>query len=63
MRSGEPPQLAFGPFVSRVTGLRGGAHAYFEISGVANGTQLIGLRSPSGGVVPGTLRIAIARLQ
>lgn len=59
----QPPQLAFGSFTSRVTGLRGGAHAFFEISGTPSGAQLIGLRSVSGGVVPSTLRIAITRLQ
>lgn len=59
----QPPQLSFGSFTSRVTGLRGGAHAFFEISGTPSGVQLIGLRSISGGVVPSTLRIAITRLQ
>ena len=59
----QPPQLTFGNFTSRVTGLRGGAHAFFEISGVPSGAQLVGLRSISGGVVPTTLRVAITRLQ
>jgi hypothetical protein len=59
----QPAPLTFGSFVSRVAGLRGGAHAYFEISGATNGTQLVGLRSTQGTVVPSNLRIAIARLQ
>jgi hypothetical protein len=59
----QPAQLSFGSFVSRVSGLRGGAHAFFEISGPTAGTQLIGLRSTLGTAVPSNLRIAIARLQ
>ncbi len=59
----EPAQLRFGSFVSRVTGLRGGAHAYVEISGTPSGAQLLGLRSISGLAPPSNLRIAIARLQ
>jgi hypothetical protein len=52
-----------GPFTSRVTGLRGGAHAYFEISGSSLPVQLLALRSPGGGTPSPFLRIAIARLQ
>gem|GEM_PF-434847 len=59
----QPAQLSFGSFVSRVAGLRGGAQAYFEISGATAGTQLVGIRSTQGTVVPSNLRIAIARLQ
>jgi len=59
----QPPQFAFGSFVSRVNGLRGGAHAYIELSGTPNGPQLVGLRSVVGAAVPTNLRIAIARLQ
>jgi hypothetical protein len=59
----QPVQLDFGPFTSRVTGLRGGAHAYFELSGGASPVQLLGLRSPGGGAPSSLLRMAIARLQ
>ncbi len=59
----QPAQLSFGSFVSPLNGLRGGAHAYFELSGAVSGTQLIGIRAASGGATPSNLRIAIARLQ
>lgn len=57
----QPLQLAFGAFTSRVTGLRGGAHAYFELSGAAAATQLLSLRGVTG-APSANLRIAIARL-
>ena len=59
----QPVQLAFGSFSSRVTAMRGGAHAFFEISGTTLPVQLLALRSPAGGVPSPLLRIAIARLQ
>ncbi len=59
----QPAQLGFGAFASRVTGLRGGAHAYFEISGSALRAQLVGLRSTAGTTPSTNLRVAIARLQ
>ena len=56
--------LTFGAFSPRLLGLRGGAHAYFEISGVPGATQLLNLRSTTAGAAtPTTLRIAIARVQ
>jgi uncharacterized protein YjdB len=60
----EPVQLGFGAFASTRTGLRGGAHSYYELSGNAVANQLIQLRSTTAGAAPSTnLRIAIARLQ
>jgi len=59
----QPVQLGFGPFNARVTGLRGGAHAYFEIAGSTLPVQLVALRSLGGGTPSSLLRIAIARLQ
>lgn len=59
-----PQQLTFGGFVQRVTGVRGGAHMFFEISGTPGTKQLISIASTTGGgSAPGTLRIAITRLQ
>ena len=58
-----PTQLSFGPFTSRVTGLRGGAHAYFELSGAAAPSQLLSIRATGGGSPSTLLRLAIARLQ
>jgi uncharacterized protein YjdB len=58
-----PTQAAFGAFTSPVTGLRGGAHAYWELSGAHTAGQLLDLRGP-GGVAPnGVLRLAVMRLQ
>jgi hypothetical protein len=59
----QPVQVDFGAFTSHVTGLRGGAHAYFELSGSALPVQLLALRGPGGGAPSSLLRIAIARLQ
>jgi len=59
----QPTQLTFGPFTSRVTALRGGAHAYFELSGPALPSQLLSIRAPGAGAPSTLLRIAIARLQ
>ncbi len=59
----QPTALAYGSFVSRVSGLRGGAHAYFEVTGSTAGSQLVGLRSVSASAPSANLRVAIARLQ
>lgn len=59
----QPVQLGFGSFVAPRTGLRGGAHAYFEISGATAGAQLVGLRSGTVNPVSNLLRVAIVRLQ
>jgi len=58
-----PVQLTFGSFVSARTGLRGGAHSYYELSGSALANQLIQLRGTGGTTPSSNLRIAIARLQ
>ncbi|MGV3710747.1 MAG: Ig-like domain-containing protein [Gemmatimonas sp.] len=59
-----PVQLGFGAFTSTRTGLRGGAHSYYEISGSTVANQLIQLKSTTAGAAPSSnLRIAIARLQ
>ncbi|MEP6835583.1 MAG: Ig-like domain-containing protein [Gemmatimonas sp.] len=58
-----PVQLTFGAFVSSRSGLRGGAHSYYEVSGPALTNQLIELRGANGATPSTSLRIAIARLQ
>lgn len=58
-----PAQLQFGSFAAQQDGVRGGAFAYYEISGVHARSQLLSLRSPGGAAPSSTLRIAIARLQ
>ncbi len=58
-----PVALTFGSFVAQRTAIRGGAHAYFEISGTPNTPQLLDLRALGGGTMPSNLRLAIMRLQ
>lgn len=58
-----PVALTFGSFVAQRTGIRGGAHAYFEISGTPNTPQLLDLRGIGGTAMPSNLRLAIMRLQ
>ena len=59
-----PAALTWGGFSQRVTGVRGGAHMLFEISGTPSANQLISISSTTGGAgAPGTLRIAITRVQ
>ena len=59
----QPAQLAFGPFVSPVPTIRGGAHAYFELSGNFTQSQLLDLRGSATTPASLNLRIAITRLQ
>lgn len=59
----QPVQLSFGSFTSARSGLRGGAHSYYELSGSAPASQLIALRAIGGTTPSSNLRIAIARLQ
>lgn len=59
----QPALFGFGAFLSRVTGLRGGAHAYFEISGATVPTQLLSIRGVGGATPSTNLRLAIARLE
>ncbi len=58
----EPTPLAFGSFVASRPGLRGGAHALYEISGSMSGPQLLGVRALGGGEPASSLRVAIVRL-
>jgi hypothetical protein len=58
-----PRQVTYGNFSVNVTTLEGGAFAMFNLSGVQSAKQLIELRSPNGGDPPGTVRIAIVRIQ
>jgi hypothetical protein len=58
-----PVALTFGTFTTQRTGLRGGANAYFELSGTASTAQLLNLRPIGGGTPAVNLRMAIARLQ
>ncbi len=58
-----PVAVPFGAFESTRTGLRGGAHAYFELSGASTAPQLLQLRSVTGGVPSTNLRLSILRLQ
>ncbi|MBI3792337.1 MAG: Ig-like domain-containing protein [Gemmatimonadetes bacterium] len=59
-----PAPLAFGSFTQRTTGLRGGAHMLFEISGASGAAQLVALRSTAPGALASPfLRVAITRLQ
>jgi len=59
----QPTQLGFGPFVSAVPLIRGGAHAYFEFSGNFTQSQLLDLRGSATAAASANLRIAITRLQ
>ncbi|MES2179465.1 MAG: Ig-like domain-containing protein [Gemmatimonadota bacterium] len=57
-----PVALPMGAFTAQRSGLRGGANAYFELSGLAL-YQLLNVHSLSGGTASPNLRLAIARLQ
>ncbi|MDP1889609.1 MAG: Ig-like domain-containing protein [Gemmatimonadaceae bacterium] len=59
----QPTALSFGAFAALQTGVRGGANAYFELSGTSSAAQVLNLRSSSGGTASSLLRIAIARIQ
>ena len=58
-----PEAFVFGRFRSVVPTLRGGAHAYFELSGAANASQAIKLQAVDGGPLSTNVRLAIVRLQ
>jgi hypothetical protein len=55
--------VAFGNFNVNLTTLAGGAFAIFDLSGLQSAKQLIELRSVNGGDPPGTVRLAIVRIQ
>ncbi len=59
----QPTALSFGSFAAQQTGVRGGANAYFELSGTSSTAQVLILRSSTGGTPSSQLRIAIARIQ
>ncbi len=59
----QPNPLTFGPFASRVTGMRGGANAYFEISGDALPVQLLSVQGVGGAPTSINIRLAVVRLQ
>ena len=59
----QPVQLSFGSFTSQRTGLRGGAAAYFELSGTMTAPQMFAVRSLTGNNPSANLRMAIARIQ
>jgi len=59
----QPTALSFGSFAAQQTGVRGGANAYFELSGTLSTPQVLTLRSSTGGTPSSQLRIAIARIQ
>lgn len=58
----QPAAATFGGFAVSGT-LRGGAHAYVELSGDFSTAQVIALHSPDAPGVAADLRLAIARLQ
>lgn len=58
-----PVQLPVGSFTTQRTGIRGGAHAYYEMVGTPGAVQLLNLRALNGAGPSPSLRVAIARLQ
>ncbi|MEQ1690847.1 MAG: IPT/TIG domain-containing protein, partial [Gemmatimonas sp.] len=58
-----PVPLTNGAFLAQVPLLRGGAHAYFELTGAFTGPQLLSLRTNATTAPSTSLRIAIVRLQ
>jgi hypothetical protein len=59
----QPTALSYGSFAAQQTGVRGGANAYFELSGTSSAPQVLNLRSSTSGTASALLRIAIARIQ
>ncbi len=55
--------LSFGAFGARGALIRGGAHAFFELSGVWDAPQLLSLRGGRNGALPSDVRLAIVRLE
>ncbi len=58
-----PTAAAFGNFQTDPVNIRGGAHAYYEISGNGAQSQMLKLRSSAGGVPPSTVIFAVLRLK
>jgi uncharacterized protein YjdB len=59
----QPTSVPFGAFVVPVPLIRGGAHAYLELSGTFTTPQLLHLRTSETTAPSTALRIAITRLQ
>jgi hypothetical protein len=59
----KPTLVNFGSFDTDNVSIRGGAHAFYEISGNATSEQMLRIRSASGGPVSPDVRLAIVRLQ
>ncbi|HEY0928420.1 MAG TPA: Ig-like domain-containing protein, partial [Gemmatimonas sp.] len=60
----QPVALPFGTFSTTRLGIRGGAHAYYELNGPHTAAQLLNIRNAvGGGVIPADARVAIVRLQ
>jgi hypothetical protein len=57
-----PVPLTLGAFTSTRTGLRGGAHAYFELTGTHTTPQLLALGGASGAALSPFVRLALVRL-
>ncbi len=55
--------LPSGSFAVAQTGVRGGGHVFYEITGTANGRQLLLVRGFGGGAPPPDLRLAVVRIQ
>lgn len=57
-----PTALPLGAFTVTQSGVRGGAAAYYVLSGTMSATQMLDLRAVGGGAPSSLLRIAVARL-
>jgi hypothetical protein len=57
-----PVALSFGSFSASRTGVRGGAHAFFELSGTQTGPQLLAVTGANGAPPSALVRVAIMRL-
>lgn len=58
-----PTPLPFGSFTAEQSGLRGGAHAFYELAGSSSGGQVLSLRAVTGGAPSPSVRLAVVRLQ
>ncbi len=57
-----PVPLSFGSFTAARPGVRGGAHAYYELSGTQGAVQLLRLGGVDGAPLPPSGRLAVVRL-
>ncbi len=58
-----PRNVTFGDFLSPVISLIDGGFSLYELAGTQSGSQVIELQGSNGGPPPGTLRMAIVRVQ